>query len=186
MRQDELTGASPRAADAIAIRQATTPRDVELARGLFVEYAQWLGVDLCFQGFDAELAMLPGKYAPPRGRLLLAGARAEAFACAALRPLSEDAGCCGERSDETADASLVGEVKRLYVQPAHRREGWGERLARTLIGEARAIGYRELKLDTLERMAAARALYANLGFRECAPYYRNPLAGVVYMSLSLR
>jgi ribosomal protein S18 acetylase RimI-like enzyme len=72
------------------------------------------------------------------------------------------------------------------VQPSHRREGWGERLARMVIAEARAIGYRELKLDTLERMAAARALYANLGFRDCAPYYRNPLDGVVYMSLSLR
>lgn len=186
MRQDELTPTMPNASEAAAIREATTARDVEFARELFLEYAQWLAVDLCFQGFDAELATLPGMYAPPRGRLLLAGAPGEAFACAALRPLSEETGCCGGERQEAAGATLVGEVKRLYVQPSHRREGWGERLARTLIAEARVVGYRELKLDTLDRMAAARALYASLGFRECEPYYRNPLPGVVYMSLSLR
>ena len=177
-----MTGAAT-----LAIRCAATPNDFELARRLFVEYAQWLKVDLCFQGFDHEIATLPGEYAPPRGRLLLAGAPgAAAFACAALRPLTGETGCCGDARQEMADGALVGEVKRLYVQPPHRREGWGERLARMLIAEARDIGYRELKLDTLDWMAAARALYANLGFRECEPYYRNPLAGVVYMSLSLR
>jgi ribosomal protein S18 acetylase RimI-like enzyme len=80
---------------------------------------------------------------------------------------------------------MVGEVKRLYVQPARRGEGWGGRLACALIREARAIGYRELKLDTLAWMNEARALYARLGFKECAPYYDNPLDGVVYMSLAL-
>jgi putative acetyltransferase len=153
-----------------AIRQAATEDDLARARALFVEYAQWLDVDLCFQGFAAELDSLPGAYAPPRGRLLLAGAPGDAFASIALRPLHGDD---------------VGEVKRMYVQPAHRGERWGYRLAHTLISEARAIGYRELKLDTLESMTAARALYARLGFRNCAAYYDNPHAGVVYMSLDL-
>ena len=153
------------------IRQATTTDDIERARALFVEYAQWLEVDLCFQGFAEELKALPGAYAPPRGRLLLAGTAQDAFASIALRPL-EGAG--------------LGEVKRLYVRPAHRGERWGYRLAEQLIAEARAIGYRELKLDTLEWMTPARALYASLGFRQCGAYYDNPLAGVVYMRLELK
>ena len=153
------------------IRQATTTDDIERARALFVEYAQWLEVDLCFQGFAEELKALPGAYAPPRGRLLLAGTAHDAFACIALRPL-DDAG--------------LAEVKRLYVQPAHRGEHWGYRLAEKLIAEARAIGYRELKLDTLEWMTPARALYASLGFRQCDAYYDNPLPGVVYMRLELK
>jgi len=116
------------------------------------------------------LKALPGAYAAPRGRLLLAGPEDTAFACIALRPLSH---------------AGVAEVKRLYVQPAHRGQRWGHRLAESLIAEARAIGYCELKLDTLAWMAPARALYSSLGFRECAAYYDNPLAGVVYMSLEL-
>jgi GNAT superfamily N-acetyltransferase len=163
------------AATSAALRQAVTPQDIALARALFLEYAGWLGVDLCFQGFDRELATLPGAYAPPRGRLLLAGAPGEAFGCIALRPLAQDG----------ASGRATGEVKRLYVQPAHRAGGWGRRLAEALIGDARAIGYRELKLDTLEWMAEARKLYGRLGFRECAAYYENPLPGVVYMSLEL-
>ena len=156
---------------AAAIRQATTTDDIERARALFVEYAQWLKVDLCFQGFAEELKALPGAYAPPRGRLLLAGTAPDSFACIALRPLYRDG---------------IAEVKRLYVRPAHRGERWGYRLAEELIAEARAIGYRELKLDTLEWMTPARALYASLGFRECGAYYDNPLAGVVYMRLELK
>ncbi|HEX8009839.1 MAG TPA: GNAT family N-acetyltransferase [Casimicrobiaceae bacterium] len=183
MREDALTGAQ-RTASAESIRTARSPRDIELARALFVEYARWLKVDLCFQGFDRELAGLPGAYAPPRGRLLLAGETDAAFGCVALRPLAAGSGCaCSAAPPEAAIA--VGEVKRLYVQRARRGEGWGARLARAVVGEARAIGYRELKLDTLDWMQAARALYAALGFRECAPYYENPLAGVVYMSLAL-
>ncbi len=166
------------------LRQAETPADLALARELFLEYARWLDVDLCFQGFDRELATLPGAYAPPRGRLLLAGAPPSAFGCIALRPLEA-------HGDDAAGAATppagraVGEVKRLYVQPAHRGEGWGRRLAEALIADARAIGYRELKLDTLDWMADARKLYARLGFRECAAYYVNPLPGVVYMALAL-
>lgn len=159
--------------DPPAALRAAMPEDIERVRALFQEYAQWLKVDLCFQGFDRELAGLPGAYAPPRGRLVVAGGPGEAFGCIALRPLGAPA---------LAD---VGEVKRLYVQPSHRGEGWGRRLAEAVIADARAIGYRELKLDTLEFMNDAQRLYAMLGFRACAPYYDNPLPGVVYMSLAL-
>jgi GNAT superfamily N-acetyltransferase len=165
-----LNAASPLAGPA-TIREATTATDMALAHALFVEYARWLKVDLCFQGFDEELRTLPGAYAPPRGRLLLAGRGADAFACIALRPLAQPA---------------VGEIKRLYVQPAQRGEGWGRRLVAALLAEARAIGYEELKLDTLDWMSAARALYEETGFRPCAPYYVNPVPGVVYMSLRMR
>lgn len=159
----------------MVIRQATTPADFAQARALFEEYAGWLGVDLCFQGFAGELATLPGAYAPPWGRLMLAGADDHAQGCIALRPLAP-----GVAAD-----SPIGEVKRLYVRPGARGMGLGLRLAVTLIDAARAIGYRELKLDTLEQMPDARSLYAKLGFRPCAPYYRNPLPGAVYLALSL-
>jgi ribosomal protein S18 acetylase RimI-like enzyme len=161
------------------LRAATAPADVALARALFVEYAAWLDVDLCFQGFNEELATLPGAYAPPAGRLLVAGEPSAAFGCIALRPLET------REDGQSGPVPVVGEVKRLYVQPACRKQGWGEKLAAALVDEARVIGYRRLKLDTLEWMAAARGLYARLGFRECAPYYPNPLPGVVYMACTL-
>jgi ribosomal protein S18 acetylase RimI-like enzyme len=176
MRQDDLT-----AVEAEVIRPARSRRDVENARALFAEYADSIKVDLCFQDFERELATLPGAYAPPRGRLLLAGGPDVAFGCIALRPLAAGCGC----GSADMESSATGEVKRLYVQPARRGEGWGERLARELLDEAREIGYRELKLDTLAWMAEARALYERLGFRECAAYYDNPLPGVVYMSLAI-
>ena len=157
------------------IRRAATPADFAQARALFEEYAAWLAVDLCFQGFAEELATLPGAYAPPSGRLLLADVDGFARGCIALRPLGP----------ASVSPGPVGEVKRLYVRPAARGTGLGLRLARILIDEARAIGYRELKLDTLERMREAQALYAHLGFRPCAPYYRNPLPGTVYLALPL-
>lgn len=143
---------------------------MSLARVLFEEYAAWLNEDLCFQGFAQELATLPGAYAPPRGRLLLAGEQGDAFGCIALRPLEDD----------------IGEVKRLYVQPRARGASLGRQLAELVIGEARSIGYRKLKLDTLARMTSARRLYESLGFVECAPYYVNPLGSPIYMSLALR
>jgi GNAT superfamily N-acetyltransferase len=176
MREDRLTGAHPAPPVATAtIRHAASATDFALARTLMQEYADGLNVDLCFQGFTAELAGLPGAYAPPHGRLLLAGTSGEAFGCIALRPLAT----------KTGDAfAPVGEIKRLYVRPGERAGGWGRRLAEAVIAEARAIGYRELRLDTLARMAAARALYAQLGFRECAAYYVNPLPDVVYMALT--
>jgi predicted N-acetyltransferase YhbS len=153
------------------IRHAATSADMQQARSLFEEYAAWLTIDLCFQDFAAELAGLPGAYVPPRGRLLLAGPEEAAVGCVALRPL-----------DVTGEpAGTVAEVKRLYVQPAARGERLGLRLVELLLAEADAIGYRTLLLDTLDWMTAARTLYARHGFRECAPYYQNPHAGVVYM-----
>jgi putative acetyltransferase len=183
MRQASLTtdALAPRAE---GIRHARSAGDITLAHGLFVEYARWLQVDLCFQGFQEELATLPGAYAPPRGRLLLAGQPGAAFGCIALRPLGAAPGRGGDAPGPRADPEIA-EVKRLYVQSEFRGNGWGKRLARALCDEARGIGYRELKLDTLAWMAAARALYSELGFRECAPYYDNPNAGVVYMTLAL-
>jgi GNAT superfamily N-acetyltransferase len=158
-----------------AIRDAETSKDLDFARALFVEYAQWLNVDLCFQDFYRELATLPGAYARPHGRLLLTGEPGDAFGCIALRPLAA--------ADDAAP--VAGEVKRLFVQPRARKGGWGGRLVEKVLVEARAIGYRELKLDTLDWMADARALYTKHGFRECAPYYVNPLPGAVYMALAL-
>jgi putative acetyltransferase len=156
-------------AESLSIRTAATAHDFAQVRALFVEYAAWLAIDLCFQGFAEELATLPGAYAPPRGMLLLAGPAAAPIGCVALRPMADS----------------MAEVKRLYVRPAARGTGLGMRLAQAVIDGARAIGYRELKLDTLEHMTAARTLYERLGFRECAPYYHNPIAGTVYLALAL-
>jgi ribosomal protein S18 acetylase RimI-like enzyme len=151
-----------------AIRQAASPADIAHARELFEEYAAWLDVDLGFQGFDDELRTLPGKYAPPAGRLFLAGE--PPVACIALRPLDEP---------------HVGEVKRLYVRPAARGTGLGRALVETLLAHARDIGYRELRLDTASWMDDAVRLYARLGFSERSPYYHNPMPGAVFMSIAL-
>lgn len=168
------------------IRVARDEHDVELARSLFREYAAWLDVDLCFQGFEEELAALPGKYASPLGMLLLAGPPGDAVGCAALRPLPA---LPPERGSnvvpEVAFAAAVGEVKRLYVQPRARGTGTGRALAEAVVDAARAIGYRTLCLDTLERMTEARALYESLGFVRCARYYDNPLADACYYALDL-
>ena len=143
--------------------------EVAACRELFTEYQRGLGVSLCFQGFDAELASLPGDYAPPRGRLVLALVRGRPAGCVALRPLFH------------RDA----EMKRLYVRPAHRASGLGRVLAQHVIAEARALGYETLKLDTLPAMKAAQRLYEDLGFRDTAPYNDNPVAGVRFMALDL-
>ena len=159
----------------LTIRAAATTSDYAQACALFQEYAAWLAVDLCFQGFAEELATLPGAYAPPRGMLMLAGPPDAAIGCIALRPLDADESPLG----------ATAEVKRLYVRPAARGNSLGRRLVQTVIDGARAIGYGELKLDTLDRMSEARSLYAKLGFHECAPYYHNPIAGAVYMAMVL-
>ncbi len=169
------------AAAQAAIRQASGSLDVALARSLLEEYARWLDEDLCFQGFAQELATLPGAYAPPRGRLLLAGHAGDAFGCVAYA-----FGCVALRPLHDGELRSVAEVKRLYVQPRGRGQRWGRRLVTQVIAEATAIGYSELKLDTLQRMSQARSLYASLGFTECDPYYHNPLGAPVYMRLSLR
>lgn len=139
-------------------------------RRLFLAYADSLGFSLCFQGFDAELAALPGGYAPPSGVLLLARrGDGEAVGCGALRRLGE--GVC--------------EMKRLYVAPEARGLGVGRRIAEALVGEARRLGYATMRLDTVASMAEARALYASLGFVETPPYCANPQPDVRYLALTL-
>jgi putative acetyltransferase len=151
------------------IRQAITTEDIVVARELFGEYAAWLGVDLRFQGFAAELAGLPGLYAPPRGRLLLAHAETGTAGCVALRPLDDS----------------VCEMKRLFVRPAFRGRGLGRRLAETVIAEARAIGYASMRLDSLASLVAATKLYESLGFARIPAYYATPLPGTIFMELPL-
>ena len=151
------------------IRQAECAADIKTARALFREYSDWLGIDLSYQDFEQELAALPGAYAPPAGRLLLAEVGGVAGGCIALRPLEPG----------------IGEVKRLYLRGDFRGRGLGRRLAETIVAEARVIGYRALRLDTLARLTEANALYASLGFRPIAPYYRNPTEGVLYYELIL-
>ena len=146
---------------------------VEAARGLFREYADGLGVDLCFQGFDAELATLPGDYAPPAGALLLAFVDGALAGCGALRPLAD------------VDYANACEMKRLFVRRAFRRFGLGRLLAQALIDCATRAGYSTLLLDTLDDMEAARGLYESLGFEEIPPYYFNPSPGAHYLKVDL-
>ncbi len=153
-----------------ALREADTPAAIAAAAMLFREYAALLQVDLCFQGFDAELATLPGPYARPDGRLLVAWLGDEPAGCGALRRLD----------------GATGEVKRLYVRPAHRGRRLGLAIATAIVEAARCVGYRRLVLDTLAQMGEARRLYAALGFRPIAPYYHNPLPGTEYLALALR
>jgi len=146
------------------------PDRVATVRALFLEYAESLGFSLCFQGFDRELAGLPGDYAPPRGRLWLAVEDGAAAGCVALRPESGDA----------------AEMKRLYVRPAFRGRGLGRALAEAACDEARELGYARLRLDTVPRMREAISLYQAMGFREIAPYRENPIPGARYLELDLR
>ena len=153
----------------LRVIQAEGDEQVAAARELFVEYKAWLNVDLSFQAFEEELASLPGMYAPPSGRLLLA--------------VHEDgyAGCVGLRAWDADDC----EMKRLYVRPALRGLGVGRRLVGRVIAEAIAIGYRRMCLDTLPNMERAQELYRRFGFREIAPYRFNPVEGARYMAMDL-
>lgn len=154
----------------LSLTQVESPAQIEQARELFLEYAQSLGFSLCFQSFDEELATLPGDYAPPGGRLLLANYRDQLAGCVALHGL--EPGIC--------------EMKRLYLRPQFRGRGLGRVLAETIIAEARLIGCRQMRLDTVEPvMPNAVAMYRRLGFKEIEPYRPNPIAGALYMELVL-
>ncbi len=159
---------------AVEIRAAAGAGDMATLRALFLEYQDWLQIDLCFQDFEAELASLPGGYAPPAGGLWLAYVNGELAGCIGFRPHD------GPRANGGAC-----EMKRLWLRPAYRGLRLGRRLAVTCIEAARAAGYRRICLDTLSFMDAARALYAELGFHEIPAYYRNPLDDVRYLELDL-
>lgn len=152
------------------IVQAGSSEQIEQARTLFLEYATSLGISLCFQDFDREVAELPGDYALPSGRLLLAFVDDQIAGCVALRDIRN--GTC--------------EMKRLYLRPLFRGKGRGRELAQAIIDEARLVGYQRMYLDTLPgKMDHALALYRSLGFKEINPYYDNPVPGATFMELSL-
>jgi len=157
--------------------QAATPAQLEQVRALLLEYGQSLGFSLCFQSFDAELAGLPGDYAPPTGRLVLAGVEGKPAGCVALHRLGES---CADKRE------LLCEMKRLYVRPDFRGDQLGRRLVEEVMRAARSIGYKKMRLDTVEPiMGHAVALYRELGFREIPSYRENPIAGALYMELEL-
>ena len=147
--------------------------DWNLARNLFLEYASSLKIDLCFQGFENELANLPGEYAAPRGALLLATVNGIVAGCCALRPL------------DSSDYSNASEMKRLFVRNDFRGLGIGRLLTEGILESAQKAGYSCVLLDTLDDMESARALYEDLGFEEIPPYYHNPIAGAHYLKVDI-
>jgi putative acetyltransferase len=151
------------------IIQAQSQAELNQAKKFFLEYAGSLGISLCFQNFEQELAELPGAYAPPEGRLLLAYDGGEPIGCVALRKLGDS----------------ICEMKRLYLRPESRGKKCGRRLALALIQQARQMGYERMRLDTLPAMQEALTLYRSLGFKEIEPYTLNPVAGALFMELPL-
>jgi putative acetyltransferase len=147
--------------------------EIDAVRDIFREYARGLGVDLCFQQFDRELASLPGDYAQPRGKLMLATVNGEVAGCCAVRPL------------DSGDYPNACEMKRLYVRPQFRGLGLGRQLVEEAMEAAREAGYASVLLDTLDDMEAARGLYGDLGFAEIPPYYDNPIPGAHYLKADL-
>ena len=150
-----------------------TTAHLDAVRQIFSEYAAQLGIDLCFQNFEAELNDLPGEYSPPNGALLLALVDGEV------------AGCCGLRALDSVDYPNAAEMKRLYVRKAFRRFGLGRQLAEATLDAARMAGYHCVLLDTLDDMESARALYSEVGFVDIPPYYHNPVPGAHYLKADL-
>jgi ribosomal protein S18 acetylase RimI-like enzyme len=153
----------------LKIVPAEDGENLDHVRGLFREYADWIGVDLSLQNFDEELQNLPGEYVPPDGAILMAIYDGEIAGCVALHKISDD----------------ICEMKRLYVRPKFRGEGLGKILAMTIIEEARAADYQSMRLDTLPPMTSAIGLYESLGFQSIAPYRHSPLPGAKFMELKL-
>ncbi len=149
------------------------PEEMAEVRQIFQEYADSLNIDLEFQGFESEIADLPGEYAPPRGQILLATVDGAIAGCCALRPIDD------------CDYPNAAEMKRLYVRQAFRGLGLGRQLTEGILDAARRAGYDHVLLDTLDDMESARALYTDLGFESIAPYYHNPVAGAHYLKVSL-
>ena len=157
----------------IRLTAPTTPDDWAAVRELFTEYAESLGVDLCFQGFEAELDGLPGLYQEPRGTALLALVDGQL------------AGCCALRQIDNVDYINAAEMKRLFVRKAFRGFGLGRMLTEAILESARCAGYAYVLLDTLDDMESARSLYADLGFQDIDPYYYNPIEGAHYLKVDL-
>jgi GNAT superfamily N-acetyltransferase len=152
------------------IARATTAEDILAAASLFAAYASSLGIDLAYQNFQAEMDAMPGRYAPPDGALLLARDRdGRAIGCVGLRPIAPDR-CC--------------EMKRLYVTPEGRGLGIGQALIDAVILQAKRIGYRQMRLDTLPSMAGAIQLYRKSGFTPIPPYYDSPIKGTIFLAIS--
>jgi putative acetyltransferase len=149
----------------LLVTQAQTADEIEIVRALMREYQRQLGVDLCFQGFEAELQGLPGSYALPSGRLLLAKHGQTPVGCVALQRIADSR----------------AEMKRLYVPPGARGLGVGRKLVEQILAAAEAVGYSEIVLDTLPSMVEAQRLYRQLGFRDIEPYRPNPIAGTRYL-----
>ncbi|MGF6214159.1 putative acetyltransferase [Comamonas sp. 4034] len=158
----------------ITLIHPTNPEELEATREIFVEYAGSLDVDLDFQGFEEELAELPGEYAAPRGHLVLALVEGAVAGCCALRPIDD------------VDYANACEMKRLYVRKAFRGFGLGRQLVDHTLTMAAQLGYDCILLDTLDSMESARALYADFGFEEIPPYYHNPIAGTHYLKAEVR
>ena len=153
----------------IEIGEVLDPAAIAAVRALFQEYQEALGVDLSFQSFATELETLPGEYASPRGRLLIARDDDAVAGCVAMRPLTSD----------------TCEMKRLYVRPPYRAGGLGRQLAERVIAEARSAGYRQMYLDTLPTMTGAQRLYERLGFKDVPAYRHNPIEGTRFLALDL-